>query len=904
MIDREALEKIIPDYGEYSPEQYLDTLRYGSSAPKTTPKAEPVPAAASEGTAAASSPSAEPRRNIVTEALGEVYAEREAGGSFMPDSEDFMSQILAEALGGEDLSPAGAEPVDSEPAETPVPAKRPAIVRAGAPAERAEKKAARQAKKKAKQTTAKTANRTTGAPTDSTSAASAPAAGTASDGASFPSPAPVAEDPAEELFDFSLDFDIDVEESAAPASAGGKLAHPAFDEYDPLRAARPKPARGRREEGVVTVQLDLPEDGITPPARTSDGSAAGDEDAFAPAPMRAEDLFGAGKTSRKGAAPASGNTSDRPHRRPARPADEPAAPGRVSVLLLQLAAMHQARAAARRERRAAEEAAAEEARRNPPPEPTVKKAAALFARRVEGVQRRCRVILAPCLLLLWVSLGLPMAGALGTEVRAQTTVCLILLLAACAAAWDVLARGVNQLRALTPGPEALLLLSAASCALDALLLLGGIAGTHLPYAVIPAFGLYFMLLSEKQRCIALTLGMKTAASTAAPTVFATDPQAKNTIFRDARPLRGFVHRSTAPDFTRTVFTRCALGLIACAVVLSGWAMLAGEVRGHYMHTLSALLAVCCPFAAFVGFSFPFRFAAAGLRASGVAMAGWEGCRDFGRGRRVLVTDEDLFPSGTITLTSINTPRGDFIGKIVAYSAALTDELGGGLGIVFANLMARHGYAHVKADSFELMDGGCSGIVRGESVLFGTEGFLNLNGIRLPQNAGLKDTLYTAINGEVMGFFTMEYQPVGSVQRALLTLLQGRIDPVFAVRDFNITPQMLRQRFRLPTGSGTFPVARDRFDLSAPPADPAIPPAAVAAKKGLGTAAAAADGGRRLYRSVRINTVLGLLAAALGLVIVFMLCRTQSFDSVSAGNLLLYALIWLVPVPLLSLWFNR
>ena len=90
---------------------------------------------------------------------------------------------------------------------------------------------------------------------------------------------------------------------------------------------------------------------------------------------------------------------------------------------------------------------------------------------------------------------------------------------------------------------------------------------------------------------------------------------------------------------------------------------------------------------------------------------------------------------------------------------------------------------------------------------------------------MKDAVYVSINGLLVGFFKIKYVPVQSVQNALFALLRTKIAPIFAVRDFNITPLMLGQKFKMSTdGFDSRPTAsampcrqRNRPTIRRPPA---------------------------------------------------------------------------------------
>ena len=143
-----------------------------------------------------------------------------------------------------------------------------------------------------------------------------------------------------------------------------------------------------------------------------------------------------------------------------------------------------------------------------------------------------------------------------------------------------------------------------------------------------------------------------------------------------------------------------------------------------------------------------------------------------------------------------------------------------------------------------------------------------------------------------------------MQNALFALLRTKIAPIFAVRDFNITPLMLGQKFKMSTDGFDFPAYRKRYAMSAAEPSDYTQTAGIVARDGLGPLVSVAALGRQLYSTVRICVILALLCTAIGVVLMFALCAISAFDSATVGNLLVYMGLWLVPVILLNFSLKR
>jgi hypothetical protein len=540
------------------------------------------------------------------------------------------------------------------------------------------------------------------------------------------------------------------------------------------------------------------------------------------------------------------------------------------------------------------------------PELSPRKAGKFYAAVGKALRFRVRIASFLCLILAWIGFQLPMAGMLGQSVALQAGVSLVLTLAVMVTALDVVTAGFRQLFDLHPALEALATLATLFSCVDAATVMLGY-GTYLPFCAIGAISLTTALWSNRLTCTALRRTMKTVAMSKYPSALAAEENGDTgrVLVRSELAGRGLVRRSEQPDLCQTTYARVAPLLLLAALVLSVVASL-GSQGGYFLHTFSALLSVSASFAAFFAFPLPYSLASKRLQSSGVAMAGYAGCADIGRTRKIVLTDEDLFPPGTLRFSEINILEGAFVSKVVSCTASLLAGTNSGVMSIFNELMTRRGYDMVEVEQFVCHEGGgLSGIVAGERVLVGSAGFMNLMGIRLPQNLNPENAICTAMEGELVGVFTVEYIPVKSVQSALVTLFRGKTQAIFALRDFNITPRMVRRLFKMPTDNFNFPPFRERYRIASATNQSAQKPlAAIITRSGMLPLVDAAESGRRLYTTCRINTILALAGTAIGMFILFLLFRAGSFDTANAGNVLSFMILWALPAVILSLGQNR
>ncbi len=672
---------------------------------------------------------------------------------------------------------------------------------------------------------------------------------------------------------------------------------PAEDEPSP-QAEQPKPKRAFRvsPDGIITLELDIPAPREEEPAEPEEGP---DEE------YPQEDASRADEPEQEQEQPRSRGFG--PFRRQGQEArerqeDMPSAVDRFLTPLIRLAAT---KIAMRQMQKA-------EAANWPDPveyreteELSPAKAAKFYGQQLRALRFRCRVCLFLCVTLAWICLRFPMAGMLGRSTTVQAGVSLVLLLSVMMTTLDIMAAGMRQLFDLRPGCEALAALAAIMSCVDAVMVTVG-TSTYLPFCAVGAFSLGAALWGEKLNCLARARSMRAAAVSKTPSAMTAEDAGRGGryVCRAQRPIEGVVRRSEQPDFCQDAYATAAPILLLVSLAMAAGASMNGQ-GAYFLHTLSALLSVSASFTAFLSFPLPYSMTARKLQSSGAAIAGYAGCADIGRARRVVLSDGDLFPPGTMKLSGINILEGAFVDKVISCTACLLQASGSGVAGVFMELVTRRGYSSVTPEEFRCHEGGgLSARVGGEQVLVGSVGFMNLMGIRLPQNMTVKNAVCTAISGELVGVFTLEYIPVSSVQEALVTLLQGRTQPVFAIRDFNITPLMIRQLFRMPTDNFNFPTFRDRYRLANSAVNTTSPVAAVLSRGGMGPLVDAAESGRKLYSTCRIGTILSLTGTAVGLITMFLLCRAGAFDTANAGNVLSYMFLWALPVVFLAYGQSR
>ena len=521
---------------------------------------------------------------------------------------------------------------------------------------------------------------------------------------------------------------------------------------------------------------------------------------------------------------------------------------------------------------------------------------------VHSLRLRFRISLILWLVLLYISLGFPVSGML-RAVDVAAGMCLCLQLGIMLLCLDVVTGCAVNLARGRFGADSLAVLACLLTSFDALAVMVRAFGSlHVPLCLISSFSLIGVLYSSYLSARGLRKSLRVPAiGKRAYSVTAEDELTDRsvTLLKSDRPVSGFVRRSeeAAPD--ETAYNRAAPLLLILAILMSLVIVLVRRSPSHFLFVLSAVLAPAVPATALMSFAMPFFIGSQRIFTSGAAIAGWSGLSDIGNSHNLIVTDRDLFPENCVDIETIRIFADIPSEKIISYAGTMISASGSGLSPCFAELMERNGCTLRPVENFEFLPGGgMSGVIDGQTILCGGTELMRLMNVRIPYRLVEKTSVLLSIDGVLYGIFNIKYEPNPTVKKALVGLIRSNRHPVFAIRDFNVNPEMLHETFDVATDGYDFPPYVERFSLSDAKPSENRKIAGVLCREGLGPLVHMADTGRNMYLAVRINLMISLLASVFGVFAVFFLLLTKG--TVALGALLLYALVWIIPVTLISL----
>ena len=376
------------------------------------------------------------------------------------------------------------------------------------------------------------------------------------------------------------------------------------------------------------------------------------------------------------------------------------------------------------------------------------------------------------------------------------------------------------------------------------------------------------------------------------------------IFRAPGDAEQFAVQLEMPDAGSRIMRVWAPVMTAVTLALSVLTSLrTGE---HFLWAWSAMLLASFPTGILIAYAKPFSALARRLYRAGAAIAGWQGARILSGEAGLIVEDADLFPPQNVTQGGMKLYGSRPAPMVIGYANAVVQTAGSGLVPLFEQMMHDQNGRRYTVDTFRRYEGGGLGAtIRGDVVLMGSIAFMKLMRVRVPEGTRLKQAVYLSVNGELTAVFALNYAPAESVRAGLSAVLRaGSLVPVLATRDFMITPQFLKLRYKIPPEHIEFPIVEERARLSSQEIPRTGPQGALMARSSFASFAGSVVSARTLRGAAIIAMIVALAGSVLGTALMFFLTFLGSSFSASCWNLFLYTVLWLIPGLLTALLAGR
>ena len=363
-------------------------------------------------------------------------------------------------------------------------------------------------------------------------------------------------------------------------------------------------------------------------------------------------------------------------------------------------------------------------------------------------------------------------------------------------------------------------------------------------------------------------------------------------------LEGFYRMTMRPDPARQWQNYVLPLLLSTAVVLSGVVCFTARPMAEFPWVLAALTGAGVQMSLPLTGALPLYYLSRRLERSGAAAAGYAGARAVARSGRILLTDDDLFPAGTVTLNGYKV-YGEERGRAVSYAASVAKAAGSSLAPLLDRQLTAEGGCPMRVDELHFCEeGGVEAALRGETVLLGSAYFMKKRHIALPRDLRLQTGLFLAVDGVLTAVFAVKYQPSRNAEWALRALRRSRITPVLAVRSSNVTPSLIKRKFGV-DAKVIYPDVSTRLALAQLASQQGEAPNVIVCREGLLPLAESVVGSRRMVRAVRTATVLSYLGALCGVLLAYYLTSVGNFAVLTPLAMVIFLLLWLLPTLLIA-----
>ena len=543
-------------------------------------------------------------------------------------------------------------------------------------------------------------------------------------------------------------------------------------------------------------------------------------------------------------------------------------------------------------------------RRKEQPEREFPDCRAAYTSYAQGTFQRLRLFLSILLALVSGALAYLASYSLGSydftaNADVFSKVLLIIMVVQAFIAFDVMLRGVRAVMRLRYDHASMLVVLTLACAVDAVL---AIRAGRIPFCPAVTLQLSMALLGEYSMQLAKVRTLKAACSMNEPKAAVREEKAwhgEDCIFRSEGHPETFVRELEIPDAGSRIMRIYAPILTLVTLGLSVLSMLQAE--DSFLWAWTALMIASFPVGIFLSFSRPFAAQARRLSRAGAAIGGWFGARMLGGEAGIAIEDADLFPPQNVTLNGMKIYSDRSVSQIIGFANAVVQTAGSGLAPLFEEIMHNQNGRHYGVDTFRRYEGGGLGAeIRGDVILMGSLGFMKLMRVHMPEGARVKQAVYLSVNGELAAVFALSYAPATNVKASLQAISHcAGLTPILATRDFMITPQFLKHRYKLSPDRIEFPTVEERARLSSQDAIQEPKQGALLSRPSFACFSMAVAGARAARSAAIAAIAVAFTASIMGLLVLFFLTFIGSTLAVSSWNLLLYTILWLLPELLIT-----
>ena len=418
-------------------------------------------------------------------------------------------------------------------------------------------------------------------------------------------------------------------------------------------------------------------------------------------------------------------------------------------------------------------------------------------------------------------------------------------------------------------------------------------GEEMPYACVAMIALFAQLRMRVAYSGTKHYTYKVASATQQPMgIFKRYGKTDCLVKIPMQSTDSFVHKTVVPQEIRKVESIITLlSIVACAVLSLLVCVTTGDF-GRLMYVLAATFTGAAQVALLCAIPIGCNRAAHHMAKNGCAVNGLHGVHQMSSVNTVVLSDEDVFPNGTVALERVELCSNLNDTTAIAYAAALAGQ--SSLGHMLSEeLRARYGKPLVAHEVIHYAEGGIGGQIGGLEILMGNHAFMKERGIavtELPENG-----LAIAVEGELAAILVVDYHASGALFNAVQMLAENKIHIMLHSRNNQVTPEMVERLYGLQKGMVC--AADLEFDrgLHRSRRQNGDELCAIQVREGI---AALSDCIVTAKAQTRLSVgcaIIGVIASVVCMLLMAYMCYVFIPTDARPIRMLLYAILWFIPV---------
>ena len=488
---------------------------------------------------------------------------------------------------------------------------------------------------------------------------------------------------------------------------------------------------------------------------------------------------------------------------------------------------------------------------------------------------------------------LPLPSAMDYASHSGRVLGVFLLLLACALAlaYDVVWDGIRAVLQGSPNfatlADAALLLNILHCCIRL-----ASEGEEIPFACIAMLILFAQLRAQVSEETIKHYTYKVAGAAREPIgIFCRRGKTPHLVKAPLADINTFAAQTTEQEERKRMERLFTLSALAAAVILSVIVCASTGDAGRLIYVLAATVTGSCQVALLSASVMARQSAARRLAHCGAASDSDEGSDKLATTQTVVLTDEDLFPNGSVVLVSLELHSNLNDATALAYAAALTQ--GSSLGNMLAEEVRTRYGAPLAAHRVLRYDGGVGGQIGGLQVLLGNERFMISRGVSV---GGMTDNaLALSLDGSLAAVLTVDYTVPAVLFHAMQKLTEQKTTIWLNSHNQQITPQLVEQLYGLPKGTVVVPELECSRALQNPARVQDARLCALLMRDGLMGIADCICAARAQRKAQRAGVLIGICASIVCMLLMMYLCYAFVPSDAHPIRLLIYMVLCFIPI---------